>query len=162
MKKSILTLAAGAMMIAPALWAQASMGNNPNAQPNGQQGQVLGQQKPNPAQPPVIPANPVVQNAQQVQKSKVNNKKVQQSEIKTLADIQKAEDHDLNAISGDHTLNPAVRSQAIAKIRAKYDAMRKDVRFAANKTQKLDRRNEKNAKAKELKAEKASQTPLGQ
>ncbi len=161
MKKSILTLAAGAMMIAPALWAQASMGNNPNAQPNGQQGQVLGQTQ-KPVQPPVIPANPVVQNAQQVQKSKVDNKKVQQSEIKTLADIQKAENHDLNAISGDHTLNPAARSQAIAKIRAKYDAMRKDARFAANKTQKLDRRNEQKAKAKELKAEKASQTPLGQ
>ncbi len=153
MKKSILTLATGIVMFAPALWAQAPMGGNPNAQPNGQQGQP---------QAPVIPANPVVQAAQQVQKSKVDNKKVQKSEIKTLADIQKAEDHDLNAVRGDHSLSPAVRSQAIAKIRAKYDAMRKDARFAANKTEKLDRKDAQKAKAKELKAQNASQTPLGQ
>ncbi len=159
-------LAGTAIMAAPALWAQfgAPAGNNQNNQPNGQpsmqQGQVPGQQKP--AQAPVIPANPVVQNAQQVQQSKMDNKKVQKSEIKTLADIQKAEDHDLNAIRSDHSLSPSARSQAIAKIRAKYDAMRKDARYAANKTEKLDRKNEKKDKAKELKAEKASATPAAQ
>ncbi len=166
MKKSILTLTGAAMMVSSALWAQfgAPAGNNQNNQPNGQpgmqQGQVLNQ-APKPAQTPVIPANPVAQNAQQVQKSKMDLKKVQKSEIKTLADIQKAEDHDLNSVRKDTSLSSSARQKAIAQIRAKYDQMRKDARLAANKAGKMDYKNEQKAKAKELKAEK-SQTPVGQ
>ena len=154
MKKTML-LAAGLVLGTPALWAQ--MGGPANAnqgmqQPQVQQGQVP-QQQPTPAQAPVIPANPVVRNAQAAQQSKVDMKKVQVSEVKTLADIQKAEDHDINSIRKDTTLSRDARKKAIAQIRLKYSAMRRDARVAANKAEKLDAKNDQNAKTAELKAE---------
>ena len=84
-----------------------------------------------------------------------------ESEIKTLADIQKAEDHDLDSVRKDTSLSSSSRQKAIAQIRMKYDQMRKDARLAANKAGKMDYKNEQKAKANELKAEK-SQTPIGQ
>ena len=162
--KKIMLLATGLVLGTPALWAQLGGPANANQgmqQPQVQQGQAP-QQQPTPAQAPVIPANPVARNAQAAQQSKLDMKKVQASEIKTLADIQKAEDHDINSVRKDTTLSKDARKKAIAQIRLKYSAMRRDARIAANKALKLDEKNDRNAKTAELKAQNKLGTPQGQ
>lgn len=166
------------MFGAPALWAQlgglgnTNQGNQPsdqsqvgNTNPGTAQGQVqTGQpmQQPHPAQSPVVPINPVVRNAQKVQQSKNDTKKIQGSEIKTLADIQKGEDRDLAAVRNDSKLSLDTRKKAEKAIRLKYDAMRRDLRVATNKTQHLEDKNERAAKTAEIKAEKKLDNTSGQ